>query len=365
MKTASIKIASAIILFISLCFTPSHAHSGAFDASFKTTSGKGRLGTFKAQKLKGKFDGMGIVILKDKSTYIGDLHNNKTEGVGIKIADSDESLTNVPGCAVFVGNFKDNKKSGHGICYSEDGDIIYSGEFENDLPKEEYPSAIIDSTRYFSAAESEGFRYIGEFSGLSPDGMGIILFDNGDFIISRFKDGIRMGIGLYMSENGEWETQNCKASGEIVTISSSDYYRQIDSERNANFNASLSEAFGYFKEAAQTGADIGRVARGNSRTHTDRQHAISADSPSEHERQSSLETMHNNNNTASVATIQARNRDENTYMAFESQLSKMKSGNTQYSESEKTDIQRKMRSIRKKWKVRGLPMHFISELENW
>jgi len=366
MKTASIKIASVTFLFLSLCFTTSRAHSGgAFEASFKTITGKGKLGTFKAQKLKGKFDGMGMIKLKDNGTYIGDLHNNEIEGMGIRIAADNESLTNVPGCAVFVGNFKDNKKSGHGICYSKDGDIIYSGEFENDSPKGEYPSAVVDSLQYFSAAELGGFSYIGEFSGLSPNGMGIILFTNGDFIISHFKDGIRNGIGLYMSENGEWETQNCKASGEIVTISSSEYYRQVDSERKANFNASLSEAFSYFKEAAKTGAEIGRVARGNSRSHTETQHVISTDVPSGHENPSSQESMSNNNDTATTATIQARNRDENTYMAYESQLIKMRSGSVQYSESDKTDIQRKMRSIRKKWDKRGLPLHFVSDLESW
>lgn len=82
-----------------------------------------------------------------------------------------------------------------------------------------------------------------------------MVYDNGDLCIGNFKEGKRNGIGLYLLYNGEWETINFEGDNYNI-VSSSINYRNIDANRKANIKSSLSEAFGYFAQAANQTVQI-------------------------------------------------------------------------------------------------------------
>lgn len=54
--------------------------------------------------------------------------------------------------------------------------------------------------------------------------------ENGDLCQSDYKNGERCGIGLYLMSDGNWETLSFE-NGKSYTITSSDNYNQIDSQR--------------------------------------------------------------------------------------------------------------------------------------
>lgn len=136
------------------------------------------------------------------------------------------------------------------------GDIIYQGQFEKDKPISQYPSNNIDLQKYFSYFDfGNGEYFLGEMEKETANGYGIMVYDNGDLCIGNFKEGKRNGIGLYLLYNGEWETINFEGDNYNI-VSSSINYRNIDANRKANIKSSLSEAFGYFAQAANQTVQI-------------------------------------------------------------------------------------------------------------
>lgn len=71
-----------------------------------------------------------------------------------------------------------------------------------------------------------------------------------------------------------------------------------------------------------------------------------------------------NSNKPSMSEVQAKNTDSDTYSRYETQLIQMRNYPDTYNKQRKNDIQRKMKSIRKKWEDRGFKMYH-SELEDW
>ena len=71
-------------------------------------------------------EGEGVLYHEKSGLYIGSFKEAKPDGVCLSISS---------GCSqIYYGNFKDGKRSGHGIL-SRPGDFYYSGNFENGYPE--------------------------------------------------------------------------------------------------------------------------------------------------------------------------------------------------------------------------------------
>ena len=223
-------------------------------SSFEVVNEKGANGKFKGQILKGKRNGMGFLLYRRGALFVGDFYRDNISGYGMLISNKD--IDNCTNCRTYVGNWKDGKKKGYGTCYASNGNIIYRGQFANDKPTDEYPSKANDSSRRLALIElSNENYYIGETINNLPDGFGMLIFSNGDLWQSSFKEGNRKGIGLYMANNGEWETMSFKGE-EYSVVSSSENYRNMEAIRKANFRNAFSDAMGYFGKATEMGVGL-------------------------------------------------------------------------------------------------------------
>lgn len=177
---------------------------------------------YKGQYLKGRRNGMGYGKEKKEGYYIGDYYRNEMSGLGMFISNND--MLNCEGSTIYVGNWKEGKKNGKGICYGSDGRMIYQGMFADDVPVDDYPSKSHDEKTHFSIIKTQnGEIYFGETKENKTNGFGVIVFPNGDMWQSSFKNGAPHGIGLYLTANGEWETQNKKGEDYEVISSSQGY----------------------------------------------------------------------------------------------------------------------------------------------
>lgn len=225
-----------------------------FEKSFVIVNEKKGNEKFKGQILKGKRNGMGFILYKKGAFFAGDFYRNEISGYGLLI--NHDKIDNCSGCKIYVGNWKDGKKSGFGTCYSDDGKIIYRGQFIDDKPIGEYPSENTDTIKRLALISlDDGSYFLGEIKENKPHGFGIIIFANGDLWQSSFKSGERKGIGLHVTNDGEWETINVKGDNYDV-VSSSERYRSMESVRKENFRNAFSTAMGYFEKAAQTGVEL-------------------------------------------------------------------------------------------------------------
>lgn len=257
-------VTSILIVVLSFACYANDNTTLLFEPTFSVKAEKVKGGKIRGQKLKGKYDGMGVIQFKNNDIYFGDVLDGKPNGKGIYICAPDNKLKYCDSCVVYIGRFNQGMKS-KGVCLNEDSDVIYDGKFSSDKPVSTYPSkADADYYGYFGeiTPTDESWTYVGEISQETPNGLGILLFNNNDFLISNFRDGVRDGIGLLVSANGEWQTEKAKDGG-ISIISSSEYYSSIDSERKRQVNAHLSEALGYFSQTLQSGTQLVSMATGN------------------------------------------------------------------------------------------------------
>lgn len=308
---------------------------------------KNKTGVFISQRVKSKTTGGGINILKNGSVYIGDLNDKLYHGKGIFIPSENDLISNCPGCAYFVGKFKNGEKNGKGICYNKDGIPIYIGKFADDKPVNTYPSSY-NSTKYFADFKVDSIYYIGEMEGDFPYGFGAMFFDNGDFLISNFEDGLRKGISVCVEANGNWFTENIEGD-KTTPISSSYEYSDLVKQAKSNFWggsgaefwANLSRSLNSFSKTLET---IGSTNQYDNNT-------------SHYE---SLSNKYNNigkenssQSKYSMSEQQAYNRDKSTYSKYDGMLSQYFSGNREATISEKNQWQKKMRDLRKKWEKKG------------
>ena len=348
-------------LVLALCANYMNAQSQkyfqAFSKSFEIASEKKGKEKFKGQIIKGKRSGMGLYLFKDGSVYAGDFYMNSVTGFGMLLASG--QITNCDNCQVYVGNFKDGKKSGSGICYNENGNIIYQGQFLDDKPIETYPSINPSKERHFSFIDlGSNNTYVGEFTDKDINGFGVIIFSNGDVWQSQFKNGNQKGIGLYLSYDGEWETINYKDNANEI-ISSSEKYREQADIAKANFNKALSGAFEEFKKAGST-----LMALVND-INSSKGESVESDNEDSTPSGSSSGSKSSSKSKQSGSDVEAKNKDQRSYSGFESQLIKMNTYyETEYSDSHRREIQSKMKRIREKWESRGFQM-FRSSWEDW
>lgn len=232
-----------------------HAQTGLadlFSKSFEIVNEKSFKERFKGQILKGKRNGMGGILTKKGVVYIGDFYRDQMTGIGMMIAANGTSIDNCEGCVVYVGNWKDGSKSGFGKCYDIDGNIIYRGQFSEGKPTGSYPAtSSIEDNRHLSLIDLDNSNvFLGETTNDIPNGFGVVIYPDGSLWFHSFKDGSAKGIGLYIAQDGEWQTLKWE-NGEAVTVSSSEYYRQVDYARKASLRNALLGVLNDFNEAMQ------------------------------------------------------------------------------------------------------------------
>lgn len=337
-----------------------------FSKAFEVVNEKNGKEKFKGQILKGKRNGMGFICYKKGAIYVGDFYRGEATGYGMYISSG--QVENCDSCVVYVGNWKGGKKSGFGICYTSNGDVIYQGQFTNDVPTGKYPSEKLSIEKSFTLLEfGEGSYFLGEIKNGNADGFGVLVFNNGDLWQSSFKDGQRKGIGLYLAYNGEWETLNVKGDDYDI-VSSSEKYRDMDATRKANFRSAMSSAMGYFVEATQTTVNLVQDINGSQKV--SEVPSVGADIKTDEYMPSSTSSRTGADSSGkgtghNASEVQSKNRDSNTYSAYESQLIKMNTyWESQYNDGQRRSIQQNMIKIRTKWESRGFQMYH-SQWEDW
>lgn len=362
---------SYILLFLSFFLLTSNAQEKSINHIFSKTlevvNEKNKKGSFKGQILKGKRNGMGVLSQRNGALYIGDFYRNMISGYGMLIAPENSYVDNCDSCTVYIGNWKNGEKSGFGICYANNGNMIYQGLFEKNKPTSQYPSTNIDQQKYFSYFDfGNGEFFLGEMKKGIVNGYGIMIYNNGDLWLSNFKEGKRNGIGLYLLYNGEWETINFEGDNYNI-VSSSINYRNIDANRKANIKSSLSEAFGYFAQAASQSVQIASEVQSmkereksfintNSNVNISDNTSISDNNISPPKEPST--------SPYSISANQNKNTDSRTYANYDGMLSKMRYGNMEYDDAKRKEYQSKMRALREKWEKRGERFQH-SENEDW
>lgn len=346
------------IVTVTICLYV-HAQISTFpipvENAFELITDKNKDGQFKVQKVKGKVSGMGVYRFKNGSLYIGDFVDKAFHGLGMYIPTTSDSISNCPDAAIYVGRFKNGLKNGKGKCYNKEGELIYHGRFKDDIPVESYPQSNLYEF-YFSDLNSDDFYFLGEYSADYPNGFGTFFFKNGDVYLTNFKEGVQDGICVYIKSDGNWfsEKQN---NGESTPISSSEEYASLVRQSKANFRAGLSQALGYFAEAAQLGVQMTeQIQTINTPVYSDTNFCSSKSSSSSNNRSGNTGEKYN------LSEQQSYNRDKSIYHKYDGMLSSAFAGNRSASKSEIESWQSKMRSLREKWEKKGRDFpHFPNE----
>lgn len=236
-----------------------------FTKSFEIVNEKSGKERFKGQILKGKRNGMGAILSKKGAVYIGDFYRDEMTGLGIMIASDGTSIENCEDCVVYVGNWKDGRKSGFGKCYDIDGNIIYKGQFSDGKPTDTYPAdkPNVDNRQLSLLDLDNNNFFLGETINGIPNGLGVVLYPDGALWFHSFKEGVAKGIGLYAAWDGEWQTLKWE-NGEAIAISSSEYYRQVDQARKASLRNALMGVLDEFNEAMEQQQAIFNAGRTSS-----------------------------------------------------------------------------------------------------
>lgn len=319
---------------------------------------------FKGQILKDRRNGMGALSMKDGSYYIGDFYRDEIHGLGMYLAPENGYVQDCDSCVVYIGNWRDGKKNGMGTCYARNGDVIYRGNFENDKPMGEYPSTGDYTSRYFSLFDfGKEDMVLGEVKNGMLNGMGVIVFENGDLWIGTFRNGVRRGVSLHMLYNGEWETVNITDT-DFQVLSSSESYRSFEAARLEARRQNLQEVMGLISQAtesiAQIAGTVSQIKQGSNSTYSS-SHAgrsdIALSSGSGVGNASRSRSRSNGGNTRPECG-QAWRTDSRAYSNYDSQLADMQTWPERYDNliSDRQRIQGKMRSIRQKWEARGCPI---------
>lgn len=366
-----------ICIFPSLLFGQNIDVNKYFAHTFDKSFVKCKHGKFKGQFLKGKCNGMGILQMKDKSLFFGDFMNGEITGYGMKIAPSSKQvITNCPNALIYVGNWNKGQKSGTGTCYDKDGKVIYNGNFLADKPTAHYPTNDTLIDKHFTIVElSDSGAFIGETKQGVPNGFGFVLMANGDFCQSNFKNGDRCGIGLYLMSDGNWETLSFE-NGKSFTITSSENYNQIDTQRKQMVREAWAKAgkqlAALSTQMVETVGNIQHIANGKNVNNTN----INTSSFEMPNTDNAVEPSSKKINSTDTKGSQMSMTDQvnynslrNTYNKWAQDLMEMKNANGKYQNgfkaSDKKYAQDQMKQLRKmsmqKWN-KEIPYNSI---EDW
>ena len=177
------------------------------------------MGPFDDNKINGK--GMKYSF-NNSSLYIGDIVNNKKEGIGEEIIKDGK----------YNGKFFNDKKNGEGkMVYNLSGDI-YEGNFKNDVfdgkghyiwkfsgheYTGEYKNGLMHGKGLYEWSEGEYYR--GDFLNGKREGIGEMHWANGRSFVGPFVNGRPHGIGIFdndMNYKGEMEFIDGKLNREIL-----------------------------------------------------------------------------------------------------------------------------------------------------
>lgn len=326
---------------------------------------------FKGQILKGKRNGMGFLLYRKELFYAGDFYRGEIQGYGMQIAMNEEPIKNCDDCVVYVGNWNKGKKNGLGSCYNNKGLLIYKGSFIDDKPIGSYPDPnVISEGLFLVSKDDKGDIYMCEANGQELSGFGVVIGHDGEMWQSMFKSNKRVGVGLLSYADGDWETINLKG-GDYTIVSSSEEYAKKDEVRKKNNRIVFFGESGSWSESlTQLSQQLRQLSNRMSAGNTNNWQTLNTNirnlsATMEKDRNTQKRNESQASETHSLSEVQSKNSESKVYGRYETQLIQMNAYyETKYSDSQRRDIQRKMKEIRTKWENRGFSM-FYSDWEDW
>ena len=158
-------------------------------------------GIYEYEKEQKYRSGTGIYKWNDGSIYIGGW-SGIMEGLGIYIVPEGYNIGTCPGAAYYVGEWY-IRKSGLGMCYDSNGNLIYVGDFENDYPTDQYPMSGFTHDKFECKEYSGGNYYVGMTKDGKPDGIGFFVWKSGTLWFGEWENGARNGYGVLISYEGK------------------------------------------------------------------------------------------------------------------------------------------------------------------
>lgn len=212
-------------------------------------------------------NGFGIERYRNGSLYVGDFSEDAVSGRGMMIMNG-KDIPNVSGAIVYIGNWRDGKKSGKGTCYDTHGNLVYEGKFSNDKPTGSIGTGANDISKHFTIQEIGENLYLGEIKGDTPDGFGLMLQDDGSIIYGTMRDGVRQGIGMTfytpeLWEVGQWTDGNYRPfNNSQIAEASLHEFKAASKEWKREMRGELFGAAKNFTQAALTTVSIVQGVQG-------------------------------------------------------------------------------------------------------
>ena len=144
-------------------------------------------GKYIGEFLNEKRQGYGKLVKPNNSYYVGEWLNNYEDGRGIIYADMTSQNKNI----IYEGYFKNGKPNGYGKCFYENGNY-YIGEF---LDGVRHGKGII----YYQNGK---IKYEGNFINDICEGEGKYIWENGEYYIGEFHNNLREGKGKEYYKDG-------------------------------------------------------------------------------------------------------------------------------------------------------------------
>ena len=147
---------------------------------------------------------LGIITFPSGEKYVGEFRDDKRSGQG---------TNTFPDGLKYVGEYKDGKRSGQGTFTLPDG-AKYVGEFKDGKQNGQGTFTLPDGHKYvgefkdgkFSGQGTftfpDGHKYVGEFKDGKFSGKGTYTFPDGAKYVGEFRDDKRSGQGILYAANG-------------------------------------------------------------------------------------------------------------------------------------------------------------------
>lgn len=226
-------------------FADDYDFQQAFSAVFAQSTHKVKLGHYKGQELKGKYSGMGVINLKSGGIYYGDVADGQPEGYGVMLCP--DGIKSCTGAGIYAGRFKKGQMDGNGVCYTPEGSPLCKGRFSGGVLSQR--SEVSGNQVFMLLDVAEKYQYVGEVQSSKPNGLGAIIFRNGDIVLSNFQNGQRDGLGVVIAANGEWQTENVVA-GQTKVLSTSEHYQNLSKQNKVTINQMLTDIAGAIARGA-------------------------------------------------------------------------------------------------------------------